>query len=538
MIASLLAVRLFKKLFLPLFLLFFVQSSVYILVNYFPFKSTTTNDGDRQKANKNEWASTNVNGQLFSHLLYKILTYVTHDPIKINGNTEFANKAALENWSGNGSLSNPFIIENYQITNSTNNVHGIDIRSTSYYFILRNNYITVNGTASSGIYLHSIYDNTALIENNILQNNSKAGIEVLYSNGVTIKNNTLINNSNYGISIFSSNYFLIDSNTVTGHINASNSNFGGFYITGSVKHGFIRNNTLSANYNGLRMFSFAENNTIEYNYFSLHTYFSIYFGSLATNNTIATNIFTKNNNQAIWIENAEYNLIANNVFNSNYATPLWLSSYGNYNIVSNNTVIDNIGAGIWLNSYADHNIVSNNNIKNNSNEGIRLSSTVTNATVINNYLLNNGYGIDAFISASYIAYNYIQGSNSDSIRITWSDNSIVEHNILTTGKANGFYLYDSTNVTITNNTIIGSTNYGIYISSTTVNKIYLNNFLHNKGGSTQGYVTNTLQLWNNGTHGNFWLDYTGTDNDSNGIGDSAYILAGGLNRNDSYPLMV
>jgi hypothetical protein len=41
--------------------------------------------------------------------------------------------------------------------------------------------------------------------------------------------------------------------------------------------------------------------------------------------------------------------------------------------------------------------------------------------------------------------------------------------------------------------------------------------------------------WDNGTHGNFWDDYEGEDNDENGIGDKPYNISS--NNQDRYPLM-
>ena len=49
-------------------------------------------------------------------------------------------------------------------------------------------------------------------------------------------------------------------------------------------------------------------------------------------------------------------------------------------------------------------------------------------------------------------------------------------------------------------------------------------------------TTEEPHCWDNGSEGNFWSDYTGTDDNGDGIGDSAYVIDV-LNR-DRYPLMV
>ena len=51
------------------------------------------------------------------------------------------------------------------------------------------------------------------------------------------------------------------------------------------------------------------------------------------------------------------------------------------------------------------------------------------------------------------------------------------------------------------------------------------------------YVTNGTDIvfWDNGVVGNYWSDYNGTDNNTDKIGDSPYIIDG--NNQDNYPLM-
>jgi nitrous oxidase accessory protein NosD len=48
-------------------------------------------------------------------------------------------------------------------------------------------------------------------------------------------------------------------------------------------------------------------------------------------------------------------------------------------------------------------------------------------------------------------------------------------------------------------------------------------------------VTETKHTWDNGSRGNYWSDYNGTDADSDGIGDTPYVID--VLNEDRYPLM-
>jgi hypothetical protein len=69
--------------------------------------------------------------------------------------------------------------------------------------------------------------------------------------------------------------------------------------------------------------------------------------------------------------------------------------------------------------------------------------------------------------------------------------------------------------------------------------IYLNNFIgSHAGGRDARYI------WDNGTIGNYWSDYNGTDQNNDGIGDVPYSFnafssmgLGDIINIDNYPLM-
>ena len=105
---------------------------------------------------------------------------------------------------------------------------------------------------------------------------------------------------------------------------------------------------------------------------------------------------------------------------------------------------------------------------------------------------------------------------------------------------------------------MNNTFYGNYISGTpvavtlqdgAVNNTFYGNFF--ASGSCAVRIDDGVEgtSWNNGSIGNYWGDYNGTDNNQDGIGDSPYLITavtwdndlGGdvsfVGGQDNYPLM-
>ncbi|UCH05094.1 MAG: hypothetical protein JSW05_02740 [Candidatus Thorarchaeota archaeon] len=61
-------------------------------------------------------------------------SYLNHSPISITSDADFAAQKAAEGWAGNGTQTNPYVIEGYNITHS---VVILEVANVSSFLIIR-----------------------------------------------------------------------------------------------------------------------------------------------------------------------------------------------------------------------------------------------------------------------------------------------------------------------------------------------------------------------------------------------------------------
>ena len=386
--------------------------------------------------------------------------------------------------------------------------------------------------------------------------------------GIKIKsdNNSVLNSTagfnNYGVYVFESENNTIENNSVYGNIE-------GVYLFYSSNNSLIGNN-LSSNVNRGTCISNSDYNNISSNT-ALGNFDGTYLIT-SSNNTIYNNVADSNTNCGIYLYNSDDNIVTNSTStNSSYGIYLYMS---NRNSLSNNIASDtNNGYGIYLLSSISG--ILTNNIASNNGYGFRVVYS-DNSILTNNTLSDNEHGIDLSSSessvltnntASYNSVNGISVDNSDSSTLTNnvvsfnqngfyfsnSDKCAIINNIASFN-SNGYYLNSFSNNMLTKNSVSDNTDYGIYLKLSYSNTLTSNNVSSNKYGIyvISSSSSNTLfknnfidninynvydTVGSNSWSYNHYSDYTGSDSDGSGIGDTAYYIAGDVGAKDMAPAM-
>ncbi|MFO7618708.1 MAG: right-handed parallel beta-helix repeat-containing protein [Thermoplasmata archaeon] len=117
-------------------------------------------------------------------------------PILIVGNANFTEGNGV--LRGDGSVADPYIIENYDIGGTTHK-HGIEIMDTDAHFIIRNCAIHGRTDTMNGISMNNVTN--GVIRESEVYTNTGSGIYILDSNGLLIENNRIEGNDQMGIVI-------------------------------------------------------------------------------------------------------------------------------------------------------------------------------------------------------------------------------------------------------------------------------------------------------------------------------------------------
>ncbi|MBA7513419.1 hypothetical protein ES705_05435 [subsurface metagenome] len=413
--------------------------------------------------------------------------------ISIDGNNELASHP---NVKGFGTWKQPYIIENYEIGGSGN--VGINITNTNKPLIIYN--CTIENF-NYGIWLQNI-------SNVKIYNNTIDGID-----GIAGGTGGLGKHGDIGAGIYltSSSNNSLTGNTIvniTGgigerYIEGGNGGIGaGIYLIESFNNSLTDNTIMEIDGgmggDGFMYFDWwgygGDGNIGAGIYFMDSSYNSL-------NSNIITNIRGGNGGDANYYYGGDGGIGAGIYFmDSSYNS---LKS-NNIDIIEGGTGGASMfggdgdkGMGIHLTSSSNNNLINNSiNQVSGGNAGLGFTDDYVNRDGRSDY----GFGI--YLSLSSI--NKLTG------------NIIVE----TIGG------YARTSIPRY------KTGYGIRIySGSNNNSMYLNSFIDN---TINAYNSGLDNKWDNGSIGNFWDDYQGSDINDDGIGDSPYYFSS--NSRDNYPI--
>ncbi|MFX1478869.1 MAG: NosD domain-containing protein [Promethearchaeota archaeon] len=327
----------------------------------------------------------------------------------------------------------------------------------------------------------------------------------------------------------------------------------------NVTHALLFNNTcndsdltLQSRFYGILLLN-SYNNTITRNLVTQSQFVGIggIIVSMSNNNVLTENIV---NDGEIALIQSNNSIVSGNIMNVDSVDGLLLIYCINTTVTGNNITNRALGeleAGIKL-IHSDYNNISKNIAKQ------RIDCVgIKNNTISGNIIENNNYGPGINLYSCYnntIEENTINDNTGEGIRIRDSDCNLILRNNLTNNTVGisfqyysppSYFSHDDYNIVL-GNTITNNRQYGIWFQEdSSFNLIFNNTFI---GNSIHAVDNGTGNQWNSpykiiytykGTNytnyfGNYWDNYTGNDANNDGIGDTAFILNVVI---DNYPLM-
>ncbi|PVX25265.1 MAG: hypothetical protein CW716_08330 [Candidatus Bathyarchaeum sp.] len=398
---------------------------------------------------------------------------------------------------------------------------------------------------------------------------SRKGVHLLHVSHCSVVGNVILDNG-VGVWLYGSSENNITGNTINGPVERSY----GIWADKSPSN-WILDNIVTNNYYGISINS--DGNTVCGNTVVSNSRKGV---TIRSNNNIVSGNVVTNQESGIVLAGSNNVLRDNKVSESELSFDLawglqWSVSDFVNDVDSSNT-FDGKTVVYWVNEHNNKvpedvqtvvlvnctNITVENLVLSNSREGIMLVGT-TKSTVRNNSVQSMDDAILLFLSSNNtitdntvhdssdgvllcssfqntITGNSIADGNTG-IKLDTSDENILSGNVISDGNRGGISLEGSNNNKIFGNTVSDCTRRAVWLwNHASQNLFYLNNFVNNTV-NVEKYIADIIDctfppnVWDNGTLGNYWNDYNGTDTNSNGIGDTPYIIE--ENNQDNYPLM-
>jgi parallel beta-helix repeat protein len=368
--------------------------------------------------------------------------YSSHLPISIAGNGGFTVANGVT--GGSGTAGSPWVISGWEIV--TNSAIGISITGTTEHFVVRDVYIHGNNL-HDGISLVSV-SNGDFVNTSCTRNYE--GVSLESSSEITLFNCSLNLNYDNGL-------YCWDANDVTITDSSLSQNYYGIYVDSPISNVEVRNCTINENGDG-----------------------GVLFYSDVTNCTIS-----------------DCTIDLNEYYDGIYVYGIVQSM-----TISNCSISSNEGSGVLMEDYSNDVVIANNTIDSNGEYGIRVYGgdrvSILNNSVSMSYYDGIQLGYTYISGGCDVSGNDVTGSGENGITIDSQDSTIVSHNTIEDSQYSGID-FDGRNCEIENNTIRGSVEFGLYVSSWSYSNEFSNNtferngmFVYFEGSDGNSIVDNTV----------------------------------------------
>lgn len=300
----------------------------------------------------------------------------------------------------------------------------------------------------------------------------------------------------------------------------------------------------------------SENVTIEG--FTIRNAFCGVYADCSNVFTVRNNIFTSNF-RGLCVDNTFVSTIAGNIVVSNIEGITVENS--SMCVIEDNMLANNWGGhpdllvGIGISLYrSNSSMITNNFLTNHTVGAIMLGEAYGNIIANNTATKNDAYAVELYTSSENLVVNNTSIEDGGGIRVTaGSKNNLVMGNLVSRGiigigcsfsegnvfaqntlsnNTDGFAMEQVSNLFVGNLIVNNSNGIGIHYSNGSI--FHHNNLINNTVDVEEDVYVN-VNIWDDGTEGNYWHSYNGTDANQDGIGDMPYIID--QNNRDNHPLM-
>jgi parallel beta-helix repeat protein len=322
-----------------------------------------------------------INGSpIYSHLS-STSENTPHSPIWIMNDADFMTQAMNENWPGNGTKLDPFIIEGLAIIEPVDTIL-ISIIDTTVYFEIRN----------------------------CILSNGQEGIRLNHVSNGCLFNNTITNNFYRGVTLWRSSNCIISQQTVRDNVEGVDLRF--------IANTYVAGSTIDHNSgNGIYCQSPEDETHLTNNTISFNGGRGILLqGAQKTSgNIISSNIIYNNSMEGIYLTGSFNTIVQRNNVTNNSGHGITTQQYG-YNYIAGNNIANNRQNGVYV-EMSDNNFLFNNTVANNGGRGIYIGSSHENDVFGNKVTNNTGGGIYVegffeFSRSNLVSGNLIENNNN------------------------------------------------------------------------------------------------------------------------------